>query len=56
MLIAIELVGDTDTPQLCVAPCGDAPGTEFDLADLRGVWVIAPDHEDHPAVVLSPTA
>lgn len=56
VLIAIELAMEGGRVQLCVAPCGDQPGTVFDAADLRGVWVIAPDHEDRPAMALSPTA
>lgn len=48
VLIAIELEGPGGRPSLCVAPCGDAPGTAFDLRELRGVWVIAPDHQDGP--------
>lgn len=56
VLIAIELADDTGRPRLCVAPCGDQLGTVFDLTDLRGVWVIAPDHEDRGRVALSPSA
>ncbi len=56
ILIAVELVGEGGVPRLCVAPCGDAVGTDFDLCELRGVWVIAPDHEDQPARSLSSKA
>lgn len=56
VLIAIELADENGRSRLRVAPCGDQPGTVFDLADLRGVWVIAPDHEDRAPVALSPTA
>ena len=58
VLIAVELAGPSGRTTLCVAPCGDAPGTEFSLSELRGVWVIAPDHQDQAAQAraLSPTA
>jgi hypothetical protein len=52
VLIAVELAGDGGRPRLCVAPYGDEPGTKFDLEDLRGVWVVAPD--THLTQVQSP--
>ncbi len=54
LLIAVELAGPTGRSHLRVAPCGDAEGTAFDLSQLRGVWVIAPDHEDAPSRDPSP--
>ncbi len=48
VLIAVELDGPSGGTQLCVAPCGEEPGTAFTLRELRGVWVIAPDHKDRP--------
>ncbi len=59
VLIAVELSGAGGRPRLCVAPCGAAEGTVFDLEDLQGVWVIGPDHGDDPAppdVALSSTS
>lgn len=58
VLIAVELAGPSGRTTLCVAPCGDAQGTEFALGDLRGVWVIAPDHQDRSpkGPTLSPSA
>ncbi len=58
VLIAVELATARGRTRLCVAPCGDADGTVFDLEDLRGVWVVAPDHEapEAPQDVLSSTA
>ncbi len=58
VLIAVELAGPTGRISLCVAPCGEAQGTEFVLSELRGVWVIAPDHQDSVAQTrpLSPSA
>lgn len=57
ILIAVELAGPSGRTSLCVAPCGDALGTEFTLSELRGVWVIAPDHQDRSpqSSSLSPT-
>ncbi|MBV1860320.1 MAG: ion transporter [Nannocystaceae bacterium] len=46
VLIAVEIDGPLGRTTLCVAPCGEAPGTEFTLSQLRGVWVVAPDHKD----------
>jgi hypothetical protein len=43
VLVAVELASPTGRPRLCIAPYGDEPGTRFDLADLRGAWVVAPD-------------
>lgn len=44
VLVAVELRStDARAPELCVAPSGSEPGTRFDLRDLVGVWVIAPD-------------
>ena len=43
VLVAVELADESGRPKLCVAPYGDEPGTRFDLADLRGAWVVAPD-------------
>ena len=57
VLIAVELAGPGGRTRLCVAPCGDALGTAFELSELEGVWVVAPDHEDDaPHTALSPSA
>jgi hypothetical protein len=42
LLVAVEL-GASPPGDLYVAPDADEPGSEFDLADLRGVWAIADD-------------
>jgi hypothetical protein len=43
ILIALELADGVGGTNLCVAPYNDEPGTAFELADLRGAWVIGPD-------------
>jgi len=42
LLAAVEL-GESLPGEACVAPDDDEPGSEFDLADLRGAWVITDD-------------
>lgn len=49
LLIAVELAAPGSPkhilPRLCVAPCGGELGDRFCVRELRGVWVIAPDHQ-----------
>jgi hypothetical protein len=56
ILVAVELRHGRRRFELFVAPVGRDRGTKFDLSELVGVWVIAPDHidESQPRVVQDP--
>lgn len=43
VLIAVELSEPAGGSAIHIAPVGDEPAAAFDLRDLRGVWVLAPD-------------
>jgi hypothetical protein len=43
ILVAVQLRRENGAIELCVAPRGREVGGRFDLKDLVGVWVVAPD-------------
>lgn len=43
VLVAVELGATASSTRIHIAPCRHEPAAEFDLRELQGVWVVAPD-------------